>query len=881
MSTKPYYTTYTNAGLAREAAAHLSGGAFEFATLAVGDGDIGTISEARARSALVNEVWRGAVKRVWKDPDDAAQVIVETIIPASVAPIWIKEMLLVASDGTPMVIGKCIPIYKPSSDDGQIRTQVIRMVIKPLHADTVTLYINADIITAADVTEAIISQGADLFDELGAADSVYKEILGDVDQSANTLKKIYSMISEIRAQKIHPGFGVFSRNEINMDSLIGTINPSGGTESTPTITMTKIEPGKTAASIKADQYLISSLTWEVSGSSHLATALCYIPHGLSTGDTVIITGATSPEYNKTWTITVVDPVRFTFTIGALEYPERPSTGSVTWRHPSYFYPCTDDVFMFDIPRNALSFRDVTWLNGHPAVYGPNQPYSFEFVCNDDACELVFLSANIRISIDGLRVTTGMTKYSINTASYPADFIKLTFPSSRARVIKIETMNPSSFVGVWTKSSKSLAPVIRNRKPRCLMLADSFGEGTGAIDRLNSVTHYIGMKMGWDMINASLGSTGITTGGLYGRKYQARLCESTYLLQDPDIVLVWGSVNDGSNVTAAAAGELFDAIANIYPRAQILAFGPTWPSEPNYDPPKISAAGIIAAAKERRIPYLDGGLGVTGKPTWITTANKQTYYNGTAATATAAVSSGEVSSATVVSGGDGYDPHGSAPVVTISGDGTGAAASAVMNFRVTDIQLLNGGFGYTSAPTVTVSNGATAVSRLSGSSVGSILVTSQGENYTGTPTVTISGDGSGATATAVIEGGRVVAIKVTAGGSGYTTAPAVTISSSSSSATATATISNGKVTGVQIVSKGGGYTSCPVVTISGGGGAGARAVAFISGEVSAISVTSGGSGYTAATVSVAHPSGGDTTHPKTNGHQMLAVRICNEISNIPH
>ena len=87
---------------------------------------------------------------------------------------------------------------------------------------------------------------------------------------------------------------------------------------------------------------------------------------------------------------------------------------------------------------------------------------------------------------------------------------------------------------------------------------------------------------------------------------------------------------------------------------------------------------------------------------------------------------------------------------------------------------------------------------------SINVTNGGSGYTSRPTVTISGGGgSGATASAVIsDEGVVTSITVTDGGDGYTSTPTVTISApnepansggSTSLATATAQLSNYSIT----------------------------------------------------------------------------------------
>ncbi|MES2276058.1 MAG: RagB/SusD family nutrient uptake outer membrane protein [Bacteroidota bacterium] len=72
-----------------------------------------------------------------------------------------------------------------------------------------------------------------------------------------------------------------------------------------------------------------------------------------------------------------------------------------------------------------------------------------------------------------------------------------------------------------------------------------------------------------------------------------------------------------------------------------------------------------------------------------------------------------------------------------------------------VNVTNGGTGYTTAPTVTVTGGgattqATAVANLTSGKVSSISIVSYGKFYTSTPTVTITGGGgSGATATATI------------------------------------------------------------------------------------------------------------------------------------
>ncbi|RPJ33304.1 MAG: C-type lectin domain-containing protein, partial [Verrucomicrobiaceae bacterium] len=151
--------------------------------------------------------------------------------------------------------------------------------------------------------------------------------------------------------------------------------------------------------------------------------------------------------------------------------------------------------------------------------------------------------------------------------------------------------------------------------------------------------------------------------------------------------------------------------------------------------------------------------------------------------------------------------------------------AVLTRRVSSIVVTNGGFGYTTPPTVTFTGGggtgATATATISGGQVTAITVANPGTNFSSAPTVALSGgNGAGATATASltpIVSANLATITVSSGGAGYTSAPTVGFSGGGGTgATAVATVSGGKVTGITILSPGTGYTSAPTVTLTGGG-----------------------------------------------------------------
>lgn len=76
----------------------------------------------------------------------------------------------------------------------------------------------------------------------------------------------------------------------------------------------------------------------------------------------------------------------------------------------------------------------------------------------------------------------------------------------------------------------------------------------------------------------------------------------------------------------------------------------------------------------------------------------------------------------------------------------------------------------------MTGGATAQSFVAAGAVASIMVMFPGFGYTSAPLITLTGGGgSGAKATATIKNGRVASIAVTAAGSGYTSAPTVEFS----------------------------------------------------------------------------------------------------------
>ena len=163
--------------------------------------------------------------------------------------------------------------------------------------------------------------------------------------------------------------------------------------------------------------------------------------------------------------------------------------------------------------------------------------------------------------------------------------------------------------------------------------------------------------------------------------------------------------------------------------------------------------------------------------------------------------GSVGQLALINGGSGYT---AAPSVVLSApdDANGiqaVAVSTIANNVVTSITLTEAGSGYTQAPTVSFygggGSGANAVASIVTFATGtvSIAVTNPGDSFTSAPIVNISGGGgTGAAATAVVRGNALATIVMTNPGTGYTNSANLVVNLSGgggSNATISATINN--------------------------------------------------------------------------------------------
>jgi hypothetical protein len=176
-----------------------------------------------------------------------------------------------------------------------------------------------------------------------------------------------------------------------------------------------------------------------------------------------------------------------------------------------------------------------------------------------------------------------------------------------------------------------------------------------------------------------------------------------------------------------------------------------------------------------------------------------------------------------------------------------------------------GTGYTSAPVVTASAGASIWRAVVGGAISTtITIANGGSNYTYPPIIVLASPPNGgvqATATCTIAAGIVNAITVTDQGAGYNAPPVVQflndpregvngIAQGTGAAGVTSLTGSGTITAVLCIDHGiGGQTAIPTLTFTGGGGASAAATAIMCWSITGlvVSSTTAGSGYAAPVI----------------------------------
>jgi hypothetical protein len=141
-----YTCIITNAGAAMIARAAESGVKLNLSKMAVGDG-IQNPPDASA-TQLIGEQYRAPLNTLKIAEDNAAVIVAEMVMPASVGGFWTREVGLFADDGTLVAVGNLPASYKPETAEGSGRVQTVRMSLIVSSTQNIQLVVDPAVVMA-------------------------------------------------------------------------------------------------------------------------------------------------------------------------------------------------------------------------------------------------------------------------------------------------------------------------------------------------------------------------------------------------------------------------------------------------------------------------------------------------------------------------------------------------------------------------------------------------------------------------------------------------------------------------------------------------------------------------------------------------------------
>lgn len=280
----------------------------------------------------------------------------------------------------------------------------------------------------------------------------------------------------------------------------------------------------------------------------------------------------------------------------------------------------------------------------------------------------------------------------------------------------------------------------------------------------------------------------------------------------------------------------------------------------------AAVAVMAGTVIDSVIITNQGTGYTGSPTIGITAS-----SGAGASAVAYAYTGSIRPVSFFKGryGDVYGVDGmgrgfrwtggtaNVQPIGIHKPAIGPAVTAAttdLGGRITAIQLVDGGAGYHSPPSVLLTGGtpsktASAEAVIDQGRVVRVIMRDPGIGYQTNPTVAFTGGiGTGAALT-VSAPGQVARINVLAGGTGYvaagTAAPAIVVNNSYGLTNFNANVivdAGGRVSDIFLANAGTGATSTPTFAITALSGSGATVVPVMRHSVQTVGISNGGTGY---------------------------------------
>jgi len=143
-----YKTIYTTAGLTALTNAQSSGIPVNLTHMAVGDGNGNPVTPVQAQTALVRELYRHTVNRVFNDPDNPTKFTAELVVPATEGGFTLREVGIFTSAGTLFAVGNLPDTYKPADTEGAYSDTVVRMEFVVSNASVVNVFVDPNVAIA-------------------------------------------------------------------------------------------------------------------------------------------------------------------------------------------------------------------------------------------------------------------------------------------------------------------------------------------------------------------------------------------------------------------------------------------------------------------------------------------------------------------------------------------------------------------------------------------------------------------------------------------------------------------------------------------------------------------------------------------------------------
>jgi hypothetical protein len=199
----------TEKGASLEAAAIASGVPVVLTHFVVGDGGGGSVVPLPSQTQLVNEVYRGAITRLFVTPEQRNQIVAHLKLPSDIGGFVVREVGLLTAQGDLYAVSSCPAIEKP--DNGVIIQLQFRLAVSStehidltvLNGDGVFLRQDANLIDVIDKQKAIGNLGLKI----------------TVEKAANAVQRDGDTMTGKLNLPETSAFGVNTPNELGGDSI--------------------------------------------------------------------------------------------------------------------------------------------------------------------------------------------------------------------------------------------------------------------------------------------------------------------------------------------------------------------------------------------------------------------------------------------------------------------------------------------------------------------------------------------------------------------------------------------------------------------------------------------------------------------------------------